>query len=237
MSAMDKIKSARSVEALAEQLPELLLTLAAETARLSAQLALTRDEVSAVREELTETRGALSAARDEVSVLSEEARRSGEELAENRERLSQDWTEALTEAAAVWESAAAERLEPVAQSMVVLSDETRQAIAAQRASGEAQARVWSEARSKTVAEWNEAARELSQAAQVARGAVWGWGWAPWFGVTLAALAPILALVIGFELWLPQGWTLQEGAGGARWLQVVDWSAVPAAAPATAPGTP
>lgn len=205
MSAMDKIRGSRSLETLAERLPESLLGLAAETARLSEQLSLMRDEVSA---------------------LSEEARSSAAELAESREQLSQDWTESQAAAAATWETAVAERIEPLAQAMAALADEARQSVTSVEHSSRQQAAAWLASQAKAAELQASAAQQSAAAtAQLRRAAeqgsrvAWSWRWPLWIGVVTAGMAPLALLLIGSWVWLPQGLTLREARDGSLWLQI------------------
>ena len=169
---------------------------------------------------------------ERVRALSEEARAFMVQLGEERERRATDWREAQGEAAAAWETAVAERIEPIAQAMVTLSIETRAAIEQQRASSEAQAREWSEAQERSAAALRESARAVHAAAEEMGRTVRGWNWTVWSGVVLAAMGPMAVLLIGSWLWLPRGWTLQESADGALYLQVREAPAVRATEPPT-----
>jgi len=169
---------------------------------------------------------------ERMRALDEEARQFMARLGEDSERRAMDWNESQVEAAAAWEAAVAERLEPIAQSMVVLSTETRAEIEQQRALSEAQAKAWSAAQRDSAAALEGSARAVHAAAERMSGAVQGWNWTVWFGVLMAAMGPLAVLLIGSWLWLPQGLTLQESVNGALYLQVREARPVPATEPPT-----
>ena len=102
----------------------------------------------------------------------------------------------------------ASEIEPLAQAMANLVDETRQSLKTQQSASRAQAQAWSQAQAKTSDSWREAARDmqvaaqtLSEAAETANRAARGWTWRLWIGVLIASITPLLGLLIVSWIWL------------------------------------
>lgn len=156
---------------------------------------------------------------EQIQGLGHEVRRFMDELGEASERRALDWNESQEAAAAMWETTVAERIEPLAQSMVVLTNETRASIKQLHSNSEAQARAWSEAQSRSAAALKDSARAVHAAADDMGRTARGWSWTLWGGAFLVGMAPVLVLLIAFGLWLPLGWTLVPDAKGALYLMV------------------
>lgn len=119
--------------------------------------------------------------------------------------------------------ALAAALEPLAQAMAALSEETRQTLDEIDRKSRAQAETFAHQQQQLMRAWRQtaktlqaAAERLDQASQTARRAARGWTWKLWIGVLIAALMPILALLIASWLWLhPQILTQR----GVTWLLI------------------
>ena len=211
MSAMDKVRGAREVEALEGR----IAALSAQVEAMAERLAELDDEAHAFLaglEESSERRAqdwneALEAA---AATWEETVARRIEPLAQSMAALSDEGRRAVAEVERSSQHQAATWL--AAQDAVA----TRQKAVAQ--------------------EWRQAAGELRAASIEARSAARGWHGYLWVWVAFAAAAPIGVLLIGSMLWLPQGWTLQESPTGSRWLQVTPASEAVRALEAERSGT-
>lgn len=103
----------------------------------------------------------------------------------------------------------AEEIEPLAQALAALADETRQTLNEQQQASLKQADEWGQHQQKTAAAWREAAsnmraaaEDLSQAANSANRAARGWTWRVMLLVALTGVASAAATT-GLWHWLPQ----------------------------------
>lgn len=115
----------------------------------------------------------------------------------------------------------ATEIEPLAQALAALADETRQTLAEQQEASRQQASEWSAAQAKSAEAWldaakgmRQAAQDLNEAANTANRAASDWTWHLWAGVLVASVTPIVVLLIASWLLLDPQITTQEGV---TWL--------------------
>ena len=98
-------------------------------------------------------------------------------------------------------------IEPLAQALATLADETQESLKAQQDESRRQAANWTRAQEETAEAWRDSAstlrssaQALIQAAETAQRAARGWRWKLWTGVALASGMPMLVLLIGLWVW-------------------------------------
>lgn len=101
----------------------------------------------------------------------------------------------------------AEEIEPLAQSLAILADDTRDALSDALAQAQRQAETWSQQQAQSAVQWQQTARaleqatiQLDQATQRARRLLQWQNWRLWAGVLLASLIASAVAPSVYALW-------------------------------------